>query len=132
MNRICRCYGLESSLLKQCRFELFQVETFPVVRGVAVLDYCLDVFRRRVTHIAVPAVLRIFLGQFLHIFVTISLGKHRCGGDGCEFAVSLDHTGVADIFIKGVCFRWNAAVTGHPVGLESVSVDKKMFRFDFK
>ena len=62
--------------LKKSGFQLLQVETFPVVRGVAMLDYCLDVFRRRVTHIAFPAVLRIFLGQLLHIFVTISLGKH--------------------------------------------------------
>ena len=70
MNRICRCYGLESSLSKQCRFELFQVETFPVVRGVAVLDYCLDVFRRRVTHIAVPAVLkRLYSGVVKYFFI---------------------------------------------------------------
>ena len=67
----------------------------------------------RISHVPFPAVLRVFLRKFPHVFVPVCLGEYRGCGYGREFAVSLYHTLV---FI--------------PVErLELVAIDEQEFRF---
>ena len=88
-----------SSRSEEGGFKLLQVETFPVVRRVAVCNDGFDVLLGRVAHVPVPSVLRIFGGQASHMLVPVGLGQHRCGCDGREFSVAL-HYAFESIVVK--------------------------------
>ena len=61
-----------------------------------------------VAFVSVPAVLREFQVNAMHVLVAVCFGQDAGGGDGGEFAVSFDHTFVYDLRI----------------GFESVAVDQ--------
>ena len=87
---------------------------FPVIWGVTEPADGIDVLRGRITHIVVPAVLRIFPCKGLHLLVPPGLGKDRCGRYGRKFPVTAD-----DALKRNAIER-----------LETVSVYQKKLRTD--
>ena len=75
------------------------MEGFPVVWGKPELPDSLYVLPGRISHIPVPAVLRIFNRQPSHIFIPVCLCQDGCGGDGCEPGIPFHDAGIRDTVI---------------------------------
>ena len=71
-----------------------------MIGGDSILFYCCPMLFGGITFVALPVILRIFLGQLKHIVVTICLGEDaRC----CYreiFAIALYNGGIGEVVIR--------------------------------
>ena len=93
-----------------------------VVGRGAVLSDGLAVLSCGVALVVLPVVLRVFLGQTVHIVVAVRLGQDTGCRDGEVFAVALDDTGMRD----GGCGM--VRPFSPRVGNESVTIDDECLR----
>ena len=91
-----------------------------MIRSDAVLSDGIAMFLGGIAFVRLPVVLRVFLGQAVHVVVTIGLGKYRSGSNAQVFAVALDDGGVWDV--DGI------TIDHGTVGLESVAVNDDVLR----
>ena len=74
----------------------------------------LTVLLRGIALVRQPVVLRVFLREFVHVVITVGLGKNTGGSDGEVLAVALDDGGMGDVGCDTANHR--------TVGLETITI----------
>ena len=99
-----------------------EVVALTMVRGDAILADGLTMLLRGIAFVREPVILGVFLGETVHVVITVGLGEDRSGSDGEVLAVAFDDSGMGDV---------GGNITNHgTVGTKAVTVDDDGLRTD--